>query len=336
MLDISSLTNKQIYLKSSPKDKLLEDNFEFKNSKVKDLDHNQVLVEVVYISIDAANRAWMQGRTYRSQILPGDVMGGYALGKVIATNNNNFNIGDYVEGDLGWQNYAIRDAKELIKTSIKASENLHMSVLGITGKTAYFGLGLADLKKGETVLISAAAGAVGNVAGQIAKIKGCKVIGITSSDEKASWLKDVLGFDGVVNYKNDNFIKDLRSLCPEKVDVYFDNVGGPIFESVLFAMNNFGRIICCGAVSQYDQASPQNGPRGVPGLIVTKRLTLKGFIVMDFNEKEQEEAEKNLLNWINQKKIIPAEDIMNGLESTPMALIGLLNGDNKGKRLVKI
>ena len=336
MLDISSLTNKQIYLKSSPKDKLLEDNFEFKNSKVKDLDHNQVLVEVVYISIDAANRAWMQGRTYRSQILPGDVMGGYALGKVIATNNNNFNRGDYVEGDLGWQNYAIRDAKELIKTSIKASENLHMSVLGITGKTAYFGLGLADLKKGETVLISAAAGAVGNVAGQIAKIKGCKVIGITSSDEKASWLKDVLGFDGVVNYKNDNFIKDLRSLCPEKVDVYFDNVGGPIFESVLFAMNNFGRIICCGAVSQYDQASPQNGPRGVPGLIVTKRLTLKGFIVMDFNEKEQEEAEKNLLNWINQNKIIPAEDIMNGLESTPMALIGLLNGDNKGKRLVKI
>ena len=336
MLDISSLTNKQIYLKSSPKDKLLEDNFEFKNSKVKDLDHNQVLVEVVYISIDAANRAWMQGRTYRSQILPGDVMGGYALGKVIATNNNNFNIGDYVEGDLGWQNYAIRDAKELIKTSIKASENLHMSVLGITGKTAYFGLGLADLKKGETVLISAAAGAVGNVAGQIAKIKGCKVIGITSSDEKASWLKDVLGFDGVVNYKNDNFIKDLRSLCPKKVDVYFDNVGGPIFESVLFAMNNFGRIICCGAVSQYDQASPQNGPRGVPGLIVTKRLTLKGFIVMDFNEKEQEEAEKNLLNWINQNKIIPAEDIMNGLESTPMALIGLLNGDNKGKRLVKI
>ena len=245
MLDISSLTNKQIYLKSSPKDKLLEDNFEFKNSKVKDLDHNQVLVEVVYISIDAANRAWMQGRTYRSQILPGDVMGGYELGKVIATNNDNFNIGYYVEGDLGWQNYAIRDAKELIKTSIKASENLHMSVLGITGKTAYFGLGLADLKKGETVLISAAAGAVGNVAGQIAKIKGCKVIGITSSDEKASWLKDVLGFDGVVNYKNDNFIKDLRSLCPEKVDVYFDNVGGPIFESVLFAMNNFGRIICC-------------------------------------------------------------------------------------------
>ncbi len=336
MLDISSLTNNQIYLKSSPKGKLLKDDFELKASKLENLNPNQVLVEVIYISIDAANRAWMQGRTYRSQILPGDVMGGYALGKVIATNNNGFNIGDYVEGDLGWQNYAIRDAKELIKTSIKSSENLHMSVLGITGKTAYFGLKLAELKKGETVLISAAAGAVGNVAGQIAKIKGCKVIGITSSDEKALWLKNTLGYDGVVNYKNNNFIKDLRSLCPEKIDVYFDNVGGPIFESVLFAMNNFGRIICCGAVSQYDQASPQNGPRGVPGLIVTKRLTLKGFIVMDFNAKEQEEAEKNLLNWVNEKKIIPAEDIMHGLESLPSALIGLLNGDNKGKRLVKI
>jgi hypothetical protein len=336
MLDISTVTNKQIYLKSSPKDKLLEENFELKNSKIEDLKENQILVETIYISIDAANRAWMQGRTYRSQILPGDIMGGYALGKVIASNNIHFNIGEYVEGDLGWQNYAVRNENDLIKTTLKSSENLHMSVLGITGKTAFFGLELANLKKGETVLISAAAGAVGNVAGQIAKIKGCKVIGITSSDEKAKWLTNTLGFDGIVNYKNNNFVKDLRSLCPEKVDVYFDNVGGPIFESTLFAMNNYGRIICCGAVSQYDQAAPQNGPRGVPGLIVTKRLTLKGFIVMDFSQKEKEEAENTLLGWINEKKIIPAEDIMIGLKNTPKALIGLLNGNNKGKRLVKI
>tara|TARA_B110000196_G_scaffold55194_1_gene45677 strand:+ start:795 stop:1808 length:1014 start_codon:yes stop_codon:yes gene_type:complete len=336
MLNISTLKNQQIYLKSSPMDKLLEEHFEIKISNVENLNNDQILVEIIYISIDAANRAWMQGRTYRSQVLPGDVMGGYALGKVIFSNNKNFNVGDYVEGDLGWQNYAIKNENELIKTTIKSSENLHMSVLGITGKTAYFGLELANLKEGETVLISAAAGAVGNVAGQIAKIKGCKVIGITSSEDKAKWLIDELGFDGVVNYKNNNFVKDLRSLCPEKVDVYFDNVGGSIFESALFAMNNYGRIICCGAVSQYDQAAPQNGPRGVPGLIVTKRLTLKGFIVMDFNQKEEEEAENTLLGWVNEKKIKPAEDIMIGLENTPKALIGLLNGDNKGKRLVKI
>jgi NADPH-dependent curcumin reductase CurA len=335
MLDINNLVNKQIYLKSTPKDKLLEEHFELKNSKIDTLDKNMVLVEVLYISIDAANRAWMQGRTYRSQILPGDVMGGYALGKVITSKSDKFNTGDYVEGDLGWQNYAIKNEKELIKTSMKSSESLHMSVLGITGKTAYFGLELAKLKKGETVLISAAAGAVGNVAGQIAKIYGCKVIGITSSDEKAKWLKEELGFDGVVNYKNNNFVKDLRSLCPEKIDVYFDNVGGTIFESVLFAMNNFGRIICCGAVSQYDQTAPQNGPRGVPGLIVTKRLTLKGFIVMDFEDKKHE-AESKLMEWVNNKQIKPAEDIIIGLENTPNGLIGLLNGENKGKRLVKI
>lgn len=335
MLDTNSLINTQIFLKSSPKEKLLQENFELKKTKLSALDDNQVLIEVIYISIDAANRAWMQGRTYRSQILPGDVMGGYALGKILESRSNKFKVGDYVEGDLGWQNYAIRNEKELIKTSINSSKSLHMSVLGITGKTAYFGLDLAKLQEGETVLISAAAGAVGNVAGQIAKIYGCKVIGITSSDEKANWLINDLGFDGVINYKNNNFVKDLRKLCPEKVDVYFDNVGGPIFESVLFAMNNFGRIICCGAVSQYDQAAPESGPRGVPGLIVTKRLNLRGFIVMDFEDRKKE-AEKQLMDWIEKKQIKPAEDIVIGLENTPNALIGLLNGENKGKRMVRI
>jgi len=335
MLDTNSLINTQIFLKSSPKEKLFQENFELKKTKLSALDDNQVLIEVIYISIDAANRAWMQGRTYRSQILPGDVMGGYALGKILESRSNKFKVGDYVEGDLGWQNYAIRNEKELIKTSINSSKSLHMSVLGITGKTAYFGLDLAKLQEGETVLISAAAGAVGNVAGQIAKIYGCKVIGITSSDEKANWLINDLGFDGVINYKNNNFVKDLRKLCPEKVDVYFDNVGGPIFESVLFAMNNFGRIICCGAVSQYDQAAPESGPRGVPGLIVTKRLNLRGFIVMDFEDRKKE-AEKQLMDWIEKKQIKPAEDIVIGLENTPNALIGLLNGENKGKRMVRI
>ena len=184
-------------------------------------------------------------------------------------------------------------------------------------------------------MVSAAAGAVGNVVGQIAKIKGCRVVGITSSQEKSNWLLNTLGFDAVINYKNDNLYKEIRTACPDKVDVYFDNVGGSIFETVLFAMNNYGRIICCGAVSQYDQAAPQNGPRGVPGIIVTKRLSLKGFIVMDFY-KEKERAEKDLSQWIKEDKIIIAEDIIEGIENAPDALIGLLNGENKGKRLVKV
>ena len=335
MLDITSLKNKQIYLMENPKDKLLKEHFEIKVNNIRELKENEILVETKYISIDAANRAWMQGRTYRDQVLPGDVMGGYALGKVIASRNNNFKENEYVEGDLGWQNYSIKNENELIKTIITEDENLHMSVLGITGKTAYFGLKLAELKAGETVLISAAAGAVGNVAGQIAKIKGCKVVGITSSKEKADWLINQIGFDAVVNYKSENFYKEIRSACPDKVDVYFDNVGGSIFETVLFAMNNYGRIICCGAVSQYNQAAPQSGPRGVPGIIVTKRLTLQGFIVMDF-DNQKEIAEQELKQWLKDGKIIAAEDILEGIENTPEGLIGLLNGDNKGKRLIKI
>jgi len=210
-----------------------------------------------------------------------------------------------------------------------------MSVLGITGRTAYIGMKLANLKKEDTVLISAAAGAVGNVAGQIAKIHGCRVIGLTGSEIKSKWLVEELGFDGAINYKSGNLVKDLRKLCPNKVDVYFDNVGGEIFESILFGMNNHGRIICCGALSLYDQLPPKSGPRGVPGIIVTKRLSLKGFIVMDFDH-QKEEAIKQLQKWINENKLIVSEDIVEGLEAAPSALIGLLNGENKGKRMVKI
>ena len=329
------LINKQIFLKETPQGKLSNSHFETISSDIASPDNGKALIETLYISIDAANRAWMQGRTYRNQILPGNLMAGFALGKIIETKSDNFKVGDIVEGDLGWQNYSLKSENEIEKAHIISSLSLHMSVLGITGRTAYFGLKLADLKKEDTVLISAAAGAVGNVAGQIAKIKGCRVIGITGSEEKAKWLTQNLGFDGVVNYKNENLVKDLKELCPNKVDVYFDNVGGDIFETIMFGMNNHGRVICCGALSQYDQAPPKSGPRGIPGIIVTKRLSLRGFIVMDFDD-QKEEANKQLLEWINNKELLVAEDIVEGLENTPSALIGLLNGENKGKRIVKI
>ena len=329
------LINKQIFLKETPQGKLSNSHFETISSDIASPDNGKALIETLYISIDAANRAWMQGRTYRDQILPGNLMAGFALGKIIETKSDNFKVGDIVEGDLGWQNYSLKSENEIEKAHIISSLSLHMSVLGITGRTAYFGLKLADLKKEDTVLISAAAGAVGNVAGQIAKIKGCRVIGITGSEEKAKWLTQDLGFDGVVNYKNGNLVKDLKELCPNKVDVYFDNVGGDIFETIMFGMNNHGRVICCGALSQYDQAPPKSGPRGIPGIIVTKRLSLRGFIVMDFDE-QKEEANKQLLEWINNKELLVAEDIVESLENAPSALIGLLNGENKGKRIVKI
>ena len=194
------LINKQIFLKETPQGKLSNSHFETISSDIASPDNGKALVETLYISIDAANRAWMQGRTYRDQILPGNLMAGFALGKIIETKSDNFKVGDIVEGDLGWQNYSLKSENEIDKAHIISSLSLHMSVLGITGRTAYLGMKLADLKKEDTVLISAAAGAVGNVAGQIAKIKGCRVIGITGSEEKAKWLTQDLGFDGVVNY----------------------------------------------------------------------------------------------------------------------------------------
>ncbi len=329
------MINQQIFLKEKPTNELSQRHFEMKSSEIIELPSDCVLIEVTYISIDAANRAWMQGPTYREQILPGDLMGGYALGKIIKSNSSSFKVGEHVEGDLGWQKYAIKKFNQVTKAIIKDTESLHMSVFGLTGRTAYFGLEIANIKPFQTILVSAAAGAVGNMVGQIAKLKGCKVVGVTGSEEKSHWLINELGFDGAVTYKNKNYRKQLREICPEKIDVYFDNVGGKIFETALFSMKNFGKIICCGALSQYDTSNFSNSPRGVPGLIVTKRLSVKGFIVLDFDDRKKE-AEDNIHQWIKEKKIKPVYDIIEGIENTPQALIGLLNGDNKGKRLVKL
>ena len=333
--EIKKLINIKILLKETPSGKLKKKHFEKIKSNISTIKKNEVLIKTLYISIDAANRAWLQSKTYRDQVFPGDIMGGYALGKIVFSNNKNYKIGDYVEGDLGWQKYSIKNYLQVTKAIIKNSEIHALSILGITGRTAFFGIELASLKKGETVLISAAAGAVGSIAGQIAKIKGCKVVGLTGSDEKSKWIKEHLGFDETINYNSKKFSQELRTKCPEKINVYFDNVGGKIFEKVLFSMRDHGRIICCGAISQYNQNIPKTGPRGVPGIIVTKRLSLRGFIVLDF-QKEYSRAEDSLLKWLKHKKIKSIEDIVYGIENTPSALIGLLNGNNIGKRLVKI
>jgi len=185
------------------------------------------------------------------------------------------------------------------------------------------------------VVVSAAAGAVGSLVGQIAKIQGCRTVGIAGGAEKCAWLKDELGFDEAVDYKGGEFKRALRAAVPDGVDVYFDNVGGDIFEALLFAMKPFGRIACCGAVSSYDGPPPQHGPRGVPGLLVTKRLTVRGFIVSDFDDK-REQALKDLQAWVADGRIKVQEDIIEGFENLPQALIGLLAGENRGKRMIRV
>jgi NADPH-dependent curcumin reductase CurA len=291
---------------------------------------------VRYISIDAANRAWMQGTTYRAAVEAGDIMAGYSLGEVVEPGDTKLKKGDLVFGDCGWQEYAARPAAELNRLPGLEPVTHLLSVYGITGLTAYFGLTeIGAPKSGETLVISAAAGAVGSVAGQIGKLKGCRVVGIAGSDAKCAWLTNELGFDAAINYKTENLHAALQKACPDRIDIYFDNVGGEILEAALFQTNMKGRIICCGAVSGYDGELPTIGPRGIPGLLVVNRITMRGFIVSDFTERFTK-AFQDLAEWVATGKIKVREDILEGLENTPQALIGLLNGENLGKRMVKV
>ena len=330
------MDNRQIVLESLPQGKLSPDHFRLQTAPRPQPEDGQVLVRTRYISLDAANRAWMQGATYRSALQAGDVMAGGAVAEVVESRAEGLKPGDLVFADTGWQDYAAVKATGLSKLPDLQPLTHLISVYGVAGLTAYFGLiECGRPQAGETVVVSAAAGSVGSIAGQIARLKGCRVVGIAGGAEKCDWLKSELGFDEAVDYKAGDVRRALRAACPQGIDVYFDNVGGEIFEAALFGMNNFGRIACCGAVSQYDGAAPSHGPRGVPGLIVTKRLSVRGFIVSDFYDRT-DIALAELRGWVESGALKVQEDVIEGLENTPAALVGLLAGENRGKRMVKV
>jgi NADPH-dependent curcumin reductase CurA len=333
---VTAAPNRQIILAETPKGKLGPEHFRLSSAPMPEPKEGEVLSRVRYISLDAANRAWMQGATYRDAVVAGSVMAGASISEVVESKAPGFSPGDLVFADTGWQDYAALPAKRLMKVP-KVEPMTHLlSVYGISGLTAYFGLlHIGQPAAGETVVVSAAAGAIGSLVGQIAKIKGCRVVGIAGGQKKCDWLVKDLGFDEAVDYKAGPVFKPLKAAAPQGIDVYFDNVGGEIFEACLAQMKNHGRIACCGAVSAYDGAAPATGPRGVPGLIVVKRLILKGFIVTDFF-KEREAALSDLQSWMKAGKLKVEEDIIDGLENTPAALIGLLAGENRGKRMVKV
>jgi NADPH-dependent curcumin reductase CurA len=295
----------------------------------------ELLLKSLYVSLDAANRAWMQGATYRSALKAGDVMAGGSLAEVVESRADGFSPGDLVFADTGWQDYAALPTRHLTKLPRIEPLTHLLSVYGVAGLTAYFGLlECGRPKAGETVVVSAAAGSVGSLVGQIAKIKGCRTVAIAGGPAKGALLTGELGFDAAVDYKAANTRRALRAACPDGIDVYFDNVGGEVLEACLFNMATHGRIACCGAVSQYDGAAPPHGPRGVPGLIVTKRLTLTGFVVMDFYAG-RDGALAQLKAWVESGQLKVREDVIDGLENLPAALIGLLAGENVGKRMVK-
>jgi NADPH-dependent curcumin reductase CurA len=333
---MASTTNRQILLAETPKGKLGPEHFRLTEAPMPAPKDGEALLRVRLISLDAANRAWMQGATYREAVGAGSVMAGGAIAEVVESKAPGLAPGDLVFADTGWQDYAVLPGKRLMKVP-KVEPLTHLlSVYGIAGLTAYFGLlSIGQPKAGETVVASAAAGSVGSIVGQIARIKGCRAVGIAGGQAKCDWLVKELGFDAAVDYKAGPIFKTLKEAAPKGIDVYFDNVGGDILEACLFQMNNGGRVACCGAISAYDGPAPPAGPRGVPGLIVVKRLTLKGFIVTDFFA-EREKAIADLQGWVAAGKLKVEEDVIDGLENTPRALIGLLAGENRGKRMVKV
>jgi NADPH-dependent curcumin reductase CurA len=333
---MSDAVNRQVLLVEKPTGKLGLEHFKLVNGAIPEPKDGEALLRTRYISLDAANRAWMHGATYRAAVEANTVMAGGAIAEVMESKAPGLAKGDIVFGDTGWQDYAAVPAKHLSKMPKLEPMTHLLSVYGIAGLTAYFGLlHVGKPKQGETVVVSAAAGSVGSIVGQIAKIKGCRVVGIAGGKDKCHWLTNELGFDAAVDYKDGGTYKALRAAAPNGIDVYFDNVGGDILEACLSEMNNRGRIACCGAISQYDGVPSAHGPRGVPGLIVVKRLIMQGFIVMDYMG-ERDAALKDLQSWVASGKLKVQEDVIDGLENTPKALIGLLAGENRGKRMVKV
>ena len=311
--------------------------FEIREEKINIDDKKNVLVKNEWISVDPYMRARMTERkNYKPPFELNKPMEGAAIGKVIESNASTLSPGDIVKSDYGWRDQFVTSNNNLIKIKpIEVPIQTYLGPLGFTGHTAYIGLfRIGELKENQTVLVSSAAGSVGSIVCQIAKIKGCKVIASTGSDEKVNWLKNELGVDEAFNYnKIDNLVLHLKSLSPEGYDLYFDNVGGEFLESAIFRMKNYGKIVICGRISQMNAGSP-HGLKNMAHVLV-KRLTIKGFLIFDHFE-DYSDFENEMINWILDKQIKWKETIVEGIDNAPSAFIDLLNGKNIGKMLVKI
>jgi len=327
--------NRKFVLARSPEGQLRTDHFRLVEDKVPEPARGEVLIRTRHVSVDAANRAWMQGATYREALSDGMVMAAGGIGEVVKSNADGFAPGDFAYGETGWQEYAALPVTGLTRLEPIEEMTNHLSIFGIPGLTAYFGLTQCGQPvQGETVLVSAAAGAVGLFVGQVAKALGCKVVGIAGGPQKCAMLTERFGFDAAIDYKVEEPLrKAIRAAVPGGVDIYFDNVGGDILEAALSNMAQNGRIVCCGALAAYDGVPPAHGPRGIPGLLVTRRLTMRGFIVFDFYERRAEAIER-LSTWVKDGSIKVTEDRIDGFERLPEALVGLFEGGNVGKRIV--
>jgi NADPH-dependent curcumin reductase len=328
--------NTQILLANRPNGMVKDSDFEKVESDIHPLQEGQILIKIQYISIDPAIRGWMNaGTTYIPGVPIGGVMRAFSAGQIIESKHSDFQVGQFVEGLLGATSFAISEGKglKILDLSI-GSIPQHLGVLGMPGMTAYFGLlERGQPKAGETVFVSGAAGVVGSTVGQIAKIKGCKVVGSVGGKEKCDYLL-ANGFDVVIDYKSQNIDEELKKHCPEGISVYFDNVGGDTLDAALLNLAKGARVVICGAMSQYNDMQNVSGPKNYMKLVVA-RGEMKGIIVFDFLDRYPE-AIADISKWILDGKITSKEHIIEGIENFPMALEMLFEGKNFGKLLVKI
>ena len=297
----------------------------------------EFLVRIEYISLDPAMRGWMnEGKSYVPPVGIGEVMRAGAAGEVVASNHPGFPVGSKVSGLFGVQEYALSNGKgvQRVDTAL-APLPTYLSVLGMTGMTAYFGLlDVGAAKEGDTVVVSGAAGAVGTVVGQIAKIKGCRVVGIAGGADKCRWLVDGLGFDAAIDYKSKDVRKALREHCPKGIDVYFDNVGGEILDIALAQLAMHARVVICGAISQYNATDGVKGPANYLSLLVN-RARMQGMVVFDYAARYGEAAQA-MAGWLADGRLKAREDIVDGFETFPDTLLKLFRGENTGKLLLKV
>ena len=331
------MENQQVLIERLPSGKLQAEDYRLADAPMPEAGAGQVLLKTLAFAIAAGTRAGLQGSaSYAGAPAAGRVMNGSGVGEVVASNAPNIAVGDRVTAATGWQQYAAMDA-EHVTVIDPAHDPIHyLGPMGVNGLTAYFGLlDVSNPQAGETVMVSAAAGSVGHMVGQMAKIRGCEVVGVCGSDDKGRLLVEQLGFDRSVNYKDANYRQNLKEATPNGVDVYFDNTGGMILGSALFRMNVGGRISCCGVVSQYDTNTPEPGPKGVPGLLVNNRLTMRGFLLFDYAERYAE-AREDIYSWLNSGQLTSLQDEVVGLAAAPNAFVDLLSGGNVGTRIVRL
>ncbi len=330
-------SNTRIVLASRPFGEPTESDFRPESVSIPEAGSGEAVIRTIYLSLDPYMRGRMRaGPSYAEPLEVGDVITGGVVGEVISSNSSEYSVGDIVNTDLGWQTHGVARPGDLRRVDPKlAPISTALGVLGMPGSTAYFGLlEIGQPRAGETVVVSAASGAVGALVGQIAKIRGCRAVGIAGSDAKCAYVVDELGFDAAINYKRETVGEALAETCPDGIDVYFDNVGGPTVDAVLKHINVGARISVCGAISEYNRTEPELGPRAGMRLL-TKQARMEGFLMSQFADRH-EDGRRQMAEWIRDGSIKYKEDFVDGLENAPRAFIGLFRGENFGKLIVRV